>query len=64
MRNIADVDECSGSPCDNNAACSNSDGSFTCTCNDGFTGDGSTCTGEIIQDHQFFCFVVMITFEH
>jgi len=30
--------------CDPNATCSNTAGSHTCTCNDGFTGDGQTCT--------------------
>jgi hypothetical protein len=30
--------------CDANAACADTDGSFTCTCNPGFTGDGVSCT--------------------
>ena len=43
----ADVDECvSQSPCDSNALCTNILGSYTCACNDGYTGDGRTCTGE------------------
>ena len=43
-----DVDECSGgsNPCDPNAMCTNTDGSFTCACTDGFTGHGDSCTGE------------------
>ena len=42
-----DVDECSAdsSPCDENADCTNSDGSYSCTCKQGFTGDGKTCQG-------------------
>ena len=42
-----DVDECSAesTPCDSNADCSNSDGSFRCTCKQGFTGDGRVCQG-------------------
>ena len=31
-------------PCDPNATCENIVGGFTCTCNDGFVGDGTTCT--------------------
>ena len=40
----ADVDECILSPCDTNAACSNNNGAFVCTCNSGYTGDGLTCS--------------------
>ncbi|MCA9514349.1 MAG: cadherin-like domain-containing protein, partial [Myxococcales bacterium] len=39
-----DVDECAtGTPCDDHATCGNTDGSFTCTCADGWVGDGVTC---------------------
>ena len=43
----SDIDECSAesSPCDENADCTNSDGSYFCTCKQGFTGDGSVCRG-------------------
>ena len=47
---IADDDECSDSilnNCDANAACTNTDGSFTCACNVGFSGDGTLCTGNL-----------------
>jgi hypothetical protein len=41
-----DVDECltDNGGCSVNAACGNTVGSRTCTCNSGFTGDGVTCT--------------------
>ena len=42
-----DVNECSASVCDVNANCQNNIGSYVCSCNAGFTGDGNTCTGTI-----------------
>ena len=44
---IMDVDECrSGTHnCDVNAVCTKTNGGFTCACNDGFNGDGTSCTG-------------------
>lgn len=40
---FADQDECVSSPCHPNATCMNTAGSFNCTCNSGFEGDGFTC---------------------
>jgi len=42
-----DIDECAenNGGCNDQAVCSNTEGSFACTCNDGFAGDGFTCTG-------------------
>ena len=45
---ILDVDECamiSTNDCSANADCTNTVGSFNCTCKPGFTGDGNTCSG-------------------
>ena len=42
---FADVDECGGDPCDSEADCNNTVGSFMCTCCTGFSGDGMTCIG-------------------
>ena len=39
-----DMDECLADPCDTNATCMNTIGSFVCTCNDHFSGDGFNCT--------------------
>jgi len=40
-----DVNECAAATnaCSNDATCANQPGSFTCTCNAGFTGSGQTC---------------------
>ncbi|KAI8481558.1 transmembrane receptor protein tyrosine kinase [Branchiostoma belcheri] len=41
-----DIDECTAGidNCDTQATCTNTDGSFNCTCNSGYTGDGVTCS--------------------
>ena len=43
----SDIDECSAdpSPCDADADCTNSEGSYSCTCKQGFAGDGTSCQG-------------------
>ena len=33
------------SRCDENANCTNIDGSYNCSCNHGYEGDGFNCTG-------------------
>ena len=35
--------------CDTNANCSNTYGSYLCTCVDGYTGNGSQCNGERVS---------------
>ena len=46
---IADINECELEtyPCSSNANCTDTDGSFNCTCREGFEGDGFNCTGII-----------------
>ena len=43
----SDIDECAAdsNPCDKNAECTNSDGSYSCACKQGFTGNGTVCEG-------------------
>ena len=50
MIQTLDTDECTVGtyPCDPNASCRNTKGSFECTCKAGFTGDGKTCRGKNI----------------
>ena len=54
---ILDDDECTDGThnCDPNASCQNIGGGFTCTCNDGYSGDGVTCTGGLICSVNYTC---------
>ena len=45
---LPDIDECSRKTdnCNEQATCANNIGSFICTCNEGFKGDGEDCEGQ------------------
>ena len=41
---VSDVDECTMYwPCHTNAVCTNNEGSYSCKCKDGYTGNGYWC---------------------
>ena len=46
---LTDIDECAANShdCHLSATCTNTDGSFACACNEGYTGDGRKCSGEL-----------------
>ena len=48
---LIDIDEClnRSHACDVNANCTNTDGSYNCTCKEGYTGDGQSCQGILDQ---------------
>ena len=52
-----DVDECTDGShnCSVNAWCNNMIGSFNCTCNLGFDGDGVNCTAGKLVRPDFIC---------
>jgi len=45
---IVDINECEETHvnCSQRALCTNTDGSYNCTCRSGFNGDGFTCIGD------------------
>ena len=47
LRFQTDADECAAGThnCNVNSTCTNTVGSFSCKCNNGYTGDGVTCAG-------------------
>ena len=47
----ADIDECESEEdnCHVNAQCTNTEGSFTCSCKPGYTGDGINCTSKLYK---------------
>lgn len=47
LSNILDIDECDAEPCDVNAGCEDTEGSFICSCNSGFIGDGFSCSSKL-----------------
>ena len=46
---LVDVDERSDHACDENANCTNTKGSHFCTCKEGYTGDGKSCQGTLLD---------------
>jgi hypothetical protein len=44
---LIDIDECltKTNNCDENAICTNTNGSFICDCKNGYSGDGQLCEG-------------------
>lgn len=45
-----DIDECALGMCDSEASCTDLDGSFLCTCNRGYSGDGLSCSGLLLVE--------------
>ena len=53
---ISDIDECKTSnatnTCDSEASCTNTKGSYNCSCNRGYEGNGDNCSGKIRIFHN------------
>ena len=52
LHKTIDIDECDNgrSSCSVNATCTNTPGDFICTCNQGYSGDGTTCVGQYYRN--------------
>ena len=51
-----DIDECENdglNSCHEDASCTNTEGSFDCHCNDGYSGNGTECTGKKIATSSY-----------
>lgn len=55
----SDTNECNSGAhdCHSQAYCNNTDGSFTCTCNEGYCGDGRLCTGTVPNTEKYLYMV-------
>ena len=51
MLKFLEIDECISNTCNKNATCIDTINSYTCECKEGFTGDGTSCTGNLITDN-------------
>ena len=60
----ADVDECAigNHSCHDSATCHNNQGSYTCSCNSGYAGDGVFCTSKCITFQLEYIALLAITY--
>lgn len=49
-----DIDECQAGYCHRNASCKNMPNSFSCTCDAGFSGNGTYCEGIFVFHSDTF----------
>ncbi len=59
---LSDINECAingTNNCHKHANCSNDVGSFSCSCMNGFTGNGTFCEGELSSDVLLRCRLVI-----
>jgi len=48
---LIDIDECTSpeaNECNPNAVCNNTEGTYTCRCQNGYEGDGKSCAGNVV----------------
>ena len=58
---LTDINECElGTPCDPNANCTDTVGSFDCFCNTGYTGNGLVCTSKYFGGHIMIIHTIIL----
>ena len=55
LLNFVDINECLLNPCHANASCNDSQGSFICQCNIGYSGNGLNCSSMYILHWYTVC---------
>ena len=60
VSSVSDINECNTAThtCDVNADCSDTTGSYMCTCLNGYTGDGYMCQSKFVDQDQLVLFRV------
>ena len=64
--NFVDINECTKSPslCHQNANCTNTDGSYSCLCLTGYSGDGRVdCSGTVLLHNYFIVMFASLIFK-
>ena len=58
---FVDINECIQdlSECDNNAQCTDTIGSYNCTCNSGYEGSGFTCTSKFCTNTTHWTYTIV-----
>ena len=55
------TNECLSNPCSVDANCQNTLGNFTCTCKDGFSGNGFVCNGSLTKFLFYIFYDILYT---
>ena len=66
FNNFVDINECTKLPslCHENANCTNANGSYSCQCLTGYSGDGKVdCTGIVLLCNYFIIVIPLLIFK-
>ena len=60
---IADVDECLKVPCLHDGVCNNLDGSYNCSCQEGWSGDNCQTGSQIPPSYHDICTIILFAYQ-